>query len=142
MSRTQLAFLINPSLAFGAEFMARQIASARSELKAFPYPPTDIIMHGDHEFEIQMALAGYDENDVDLTVKGNEMRISGKPQAQPENVRYYARGISRKEFSRVVEFAHPVEVESAAFNQGMLIIKAKAVVPEAEKPRTIQVKKS
>lgn len=141
MSRSQLAFLINPSLAYGAEFMANQIARARSELKAFPYPPTDIIMHGDHEFEIQMALAGYDEKDIEVTAKGSVLTISGKPQAQPEDVRYYVRGISRKEFSRAVEFAHPVEVE-ASFKQGMLIIKVNTVVPESEKPRSIKIQGS
>lgn len=141
MSRSQLAFLINPSLAFGAEFMANQVARARSELKAFPYPPTDIIMHGDHEFEIQMALAGYDEKDIEVTAKGSVLTISGKPQAQSEDVRYYVRGISRKEFSRVVEFAHPVEVE-ANFKQGMLIIKVNTVVPESEKPRSIKIQGS
>lgn len=141
MSRSQLAFLINPSLAYGAEFMANQIARARSELKAFPYPPTDIIMHGDHEFEIQMALAGYDEKDIEVTAKGSELTISGKPQTQPEEVRYYVRGISRKEFSRTVEFAHPVEVE-ASFKQGMLIIKINTVVPESEKPRSIKIQGS
>jgi molecular chaperone IbpA len=138
MSRNQLAFLVNPSLAFGAEFMARQIESARSGLRAFPYPPTDIIMHGDNDFEIQMALAGYDEADIDVTVRGAELRISGKAAQQPEGAQYYVKGISRKDFSRAFEFAHPVEVD-AQFKQGMLIIKAKAVVPEAEKPRSIKI---
>lgn len=138
MSRNQLAYLINPSLAFGAEFMARQIASTRSELKAFPYPPTDIIMHGDHDFEIQMALAGYDEADIDINVRGAVLSISGKASPQPEGLQYYAKGISRKDFNRVLEFAHPVEVE-ASFKQGMLTIRAKAIVPEAEKPRSIKI---
>jgi HSP20 family molecular chaperone IbpA len=138
MKHPQLAFLINHNLLFGTDFMAKPIASARSDLKAFPYPPTDILMHGDNDFEIQMALAGYDENNIDVSVEGKRLTISGRPTAHPEGTQFYARGISRKEFTHAFEFAHPVEVE-ATFKQGMLIVRAKAIIPEAEKPRTIKV---
>jgi molecular chaperone IbpA len=139
MRHSQLAYLINNNLAFGTDYMARQIASARADLKAIPYPPTDILMHGENDFEIQMALAGYDENNIDVSVTGKEMTISGKPTSQPEGTRYYARGISRKEFRQTLQFAHPVEVVEATFKQGMLIVRAQSIIPEAEKPRTIKV---
>lgn len=138
MRHSQLAYLINHNLLFGTDYMARPTANARADLKAIPYPPTDILMHGDNDFEIQMALAGYDENNIDVSIEGKRMTISGKPTALPEEVKFYARGISRKEFAHTFEFSHPVEVE-ATFKQGMLIVRAKAIIPEAEKPRTIKV---
>jgi molecular chaperone IbpA len=139
MRHSQLAYLINANLLFGTDYMARPSASARADLKGIPYPPTDILMHGENDFEIQMALAGYDENNIDVSVVGKEMTISGKPTGQPEGTQYYARGISRKEFKQTLQFAHPVEVSEASFKQGMLIVRVKAIIPDAEKPRTIKV---
>lgn len=139
MRHSQLAYLINNNLLFGTDYMARPAASARADLKSIPYPPTDILMHGENDFEIQMALAGYDESNIDVSVTGKEMTISGKPTSQPEGTQYYARGISRKEFKQILQFAHPVEVVEATFKQGMLMVRAKAIIPEAEKPRTIKV---
>ncbi|MBI6883211.1 Hsp20 family protein [Pseudomonas putida] len=138
MQHNQLAFLIHPRLAYGAEQIARQIATMGHELKAFPYPPTDIIRLSAEEVEIQMALAGYDENGVEVTTKGNQLSVTGKAADQQEDVTYLAKGISRKDFHRVLEFAHPVEAQ-AHFKNGMLIIRAKSVIPEAEKPRKVSI---
>lgn len=120
-----------------ADFMKRQIANTS---KVFPFPPTDVITHDGGDFEIQMALAGYSIDLLDIEVKGRALIISGKaPEGQDEDRSFFARGIARREFTRTLDFPQLVEVKEATFIDGLLVVKLSVVVPESEKGRKVPI---
>lgn len=122
-----------------AEFMKRQIANTS---KVFSFPPTDVITRDGGNFEIQMALAGYSLDLLEIEVKGNKLTVSAKAPKDQEaaETNFFARGIARREFSRTLEFPDVIEVkEGASFVDGLLVIKLSLLVPESQKVRKVPI---
>lgn len=109
---------------------------------AASYPPYNIEKHGEDAYRITMAVAGFRPEELDVTVKENSLIITGKAaEQQPEGqqVTYLHRGIARRAFERRFELADTVKVVGAELNDGLLHIALKREVPEAKKPRQIQI---
>jgi molecular chaperone IbpA len=108
---------------------------------ATAYPPYNIEKHGEDAYRITMAVAGFRADELDVTVKENSLTITGKASEQPqsEQVTFLHRGIARRAFERRFELADTVKVVGAALNDGLLHISLKREVPEAKKPRQIQI---
>jgi molecular chaperone IbpA len=123
-----------------ADFFQRQIARTTDACKVFSFPPTDVIAHDEGHFEIQMALAGYSLDLLDIEVKGSHLTITGKaPEGTSEDTSFFARGIARRAFERTMEFPQLVEVKKATFVDGLLVVKLNVVVPESEKARKVPI---
>ena len=109
---------------------------------AAAYPPYNIEKHGEDTYRITMAVAGFRPDELDVTVKENSLIITGKGAEQPtadEQVTVLHRGIARRAFERRFELADTVKVTGAELNDGLLHIALKREVPEAKKPRQIQI---
>ena len=109
---------------------------------AAAYPPYNIEKHGEDAYRITMAVAGFRPDELDVTVKENSLIITGKAAEQPtadEQVTVLHRGIARRAFERRFELADTVKVTGAELNDGLLHIALKREVPEAKKPRQIQI---
>lgn len=109
---------------------------------AAAYPPYNIEKHGEDAYRITMAVAGFRQDELDVTVKENSLIITGKAAEQPkadEQVTVLHRGIARRAFERRFELADTVKVVGAELNDGLLHIALKREVPEAKKPRQIQI---
>lgn len=104
------------------------------------YPPYNIEKFGEDDYRITMAVAGFGEDDLEVTQKGSELFVTGKARAEDEGVRYLHRGIAARAFERRFELADHVNVVDAKLVNGMLSIELKREVPEALKPRTIGIK--
>lgn len=104
------------------------------------YPPYNIEKTGDDEYRIIMAVAGFGEADLDVTVKENSLVIKGK-KAEAENgkVKYLYRGIATRAFERRFELADHIKVTGARIENGLLSLDLVREVPEAMKPRTIAI---
>jgi len=104
------------------------------------YPPYNIEKIGDDDYRITMAVAGFGEDDLDVTVKENSLTIGGKKaDAGADKVKYLYRGIATRTFERRFELADHIRVTGARLENGILSLDLVREVPEAMKPRSIKI---
>lgn len=104
------------------------------------YPPYNIVKLGDDEYQVEMAIAGFNKKDITVEVAGNTLTISGGTEELTEDRNYLHRGIATRAFTRVVRLADDIEVGDAKMENGMLRVDLNRIVPESKKARTIKVK--
>ena len=125
--------------AIGFDRLARLVDTAASNAEASGYPPYNIEKLGDESYRLTMAVAGFKPEELDLTVKDNTLVISGRPVAETQKHEVLYRGIAGRAFERRFVLADHIVVEGADMNNGLLHVGLKRVVPEALKPRRIEV---
>lgn len=104
------------------------------------YPPYNIEKHGDDQYRIVVAAAGFEESDLDLQVERSVLTISGgRRESETENVTYLHQGITQRAFKLSFRLADHIEVQGAALNSGLLNIDLVRVVPEEAKPKRIPI---
>ncbi len=105
------------------------------------YPPYNIIKHDENTFEVQVAVAGFDQGEVEVSVKDGNLIISGErqPEAQLVGTEYLHQGISARRFMRTFSLADYVEVIDASSANGILTVRLERKLPEAMKPKTIAI---
>lgn len=104
------------------------------------YPPYNIIKHDENSFEIELAVAGFDREDITVEVDQNQLRISGKRLKDDDTLVYLHRGLAARDFERIFTLADHMEVGYGEMSNGVLRVKLTRVVPEALKPRLIEIK--
>ena len=104
------------------------------------YPPYDIVKHSDTHYDIQVALAGYSKDDIEVEVKENTLSIKSVKKEEDDKVEVLHRGISKRYFERSFTIAEDVKVNGAELKDGLLIVSLERVVPEHKKPRLIKIK--
>ncbi len=105
------------------------------------YPPYNIEAIGENAYRISMAVAGFGEADLEIVQSQNSLVITGKSGEDSGEVTYLHRGIANRAFERKFELADHVKVVSANLENGLLVVDLEREIPEALKPRTIEVKK-
>jgi molecular chaperone IbpA len=111
----------------------------RSTTQPTNYPPYNIVKYTEDKFAIELAIAGFVENDIDVTVEKNQLTVKGE-KSTPENPHQYVhRGISSRSFVRTWTLADHVEVSGAKMQDGILVIHLVRIVPEEQKPKRIQI---
>lgn len=104
------------------------------------YPPYNIEKHGDDQYRIVVAAAGFQESDLDLQVERGVLSISGgKRENSAENVTYLHQGIAQRAFKLSFRLADHIEVKAAELANGLLNIDLVRVVPEEAKPKRIPI---
>ncbi|MBL8628323.1 MAG: Hsp20 family protein [Rhodospirillaceae bacterium] len=103
------------------------------------YPPYNIAKNGADDYRITFAVAGFAESDIDVQVENNTLTVKGKTGSDTEAVTYLHRGIAGRSFERRFELADHIQVVGARMENGLLHIELKREIPEALKPRRIQV---
>ena len=124
--------------AIGFDRLARLMDSAAQADTAQSYPPYNIEKTGEDSYRLTMAVAGFSENDLDLTVKDNTLVVSGRVADAPKAEVLY-RGIAGRAFERRFVLADHIVVEGAELSNGLLHVGLRRVVPETLKPRHIPV---
>ncbi len=104
------------------------------------YPPYNIVKTGDETYEIQIAAAGFRQDEIEVEVKDGQLVVQGGQgnQARPE-VEYLHHGISNRAFIRTFQLSDYVEVREAAMKDGILTVRLERQVPEAMKPKKIAI---
>jgi molecular chaperone IbpA len=104
------------------------------------YPPYNVIRNDEDHFTIEIAVAGFKQGEVDVTVEKNILTISGSQKdPTPENVEYLHRGISARDFVRHWTLAEHVEIVGAIMRDGILVLDLERKVPEDQKPKSIAI---
>ena len=140
MRRYDLAPLLHSSVGFD-RFDQLFDAARQSNLTNRPYPPYNIEKLED-SYRISLAVAGFSEADVEVTVKENALVVEGKPLAERDGVAYLHHGIAGRGFERRFQLADNVQVTGASLENGLLHIDLERHTPEHLKPRRIDIEKA
>jgi len=114
-------------------------AVTRVDNGAPSYPPYNIEKTGEDAYRLTMAVAGFSPEEIDLTVQENTLLVTGKAKKEDETSRYLHRGIARRAFEHRFGLADHIKVVGASLVNGMLHVDLAREVPEAAKPRKIQI---
>lgn len=125
--------------AIGFDRLARLMDAAAATADAPSYPPYNIEKTGEDSYRLTMAVAGFRPDDLELTVKDNTLFIIGRVATEGEKAEILYRGIAGRAFERRFALADHIVVEGADVQNGLLHVGLKRVVPEALKPRRIQI---
>lgn len=136
--RTTLDFAPLWRSTIGFDHLASIVDGALRQATEDNYPPYNIERSGEDHYRISLALAGFGADDITVTAEQNALTIEGR---KPEKAagEYLYQGIAARPFRRVFNLADYVQVKDASFRDGLLIIDLVREVPEAMKPRRIQI---
>ncbi len=123
----------------GVDRMADLIETAMRTGGDSNYPPYDIEKTGDDAYRITLAAAGFSPEELELTAQPNLLIVVGRKAKDDEGRNYLYRGIAGRNFERRFELADYVVVKTAAYAHGVLSIDLAREVPEALKPRRIEI---
>jgi molecular chaperone IbpA len=116
---------------------------ARNNATSTGFPPYNIRKGGDYTYAIEMALAGFSKNDIEIEVAEGLLTVRSIKENDETNEEYDSkiyRGISYRKFNRKFTLADDIVVKDASLENGMLEITLERIVPDAKKPRIIKVK--
>ncbi len=127
--------------AIGFDRLPSLVDSAlRGSVAADAYPPYNIQKVAEDAYCVSIAVAGFAEADLSVEVRDGVLVVTGQRKGADEGVSYLHRGIAGRSFVRRFQLAEHVEVRNAALADGMLTINLVREVPEALKPRTIEIR--
>ena len=114
-------------------------AATRVDNASLAYPPYNIEKTGEDAYRLTMAVAGFSQDELDITAQENTLLVTGKAKKEEEESRYLHRGIARRAFERRFSLADHIKVVGASLVNGMLHVDLVRDVPEAAKPRKIEI---
>jgi molecular chaperone IbpA len=124
----------------GFDRLANLLASAKRLEQGNGYPPYNIKSTGESLYQITMAVAGFSDADLDISYELNTLTVSGnRDEDQPGDSEFLYRGIATRSFQRKFNLADHVRVTGAELEHGLLHIFLERELPEAMKPRTIEI---
>jgi molecular chaperone IbpA len=103
------------------------------------YPPYNIEATGENTYRLTMAVAGFGSDDLEITAKEGVLVVTGKARKDEEGKHYLHRGIARRAFERRFQLADHIRVAGASLDNGLLHVDLVREVPEALKPRKIEI---
>jgi molecular chaperone IbpA len=113
------------------------------------YPPYNLVKTGTHKFDIEIALAGFNKKDIEITSENNILTIESKVKSvvddsvgvdKPKDQAMIYKGISKRYFKRSFTIADDVEVKGAELKDGLLKVSMEKIIPDAKKLKTINIK--
>lgn len=125
----------------GFDRLADMMDSAAKQEAGSGYPPYNIEQLGEHEYQIELAVAGFGEDDLSVEVQENVLSVTGKKggEERTEGRNFIHRGIAERSFERRYHLADHVQVREASLKNGLLQIRLEREIPEAKKPRQIAI---
>jgi len=142
MRTFDLSPLLRSSVGFDRMQRALEAAS-RLDNAANSYPPYDIEVSGEDAYRITLAVAGFSQDDIDITVKENSLEITAQAKTdEAEEREFLHRGIARRAFERRFELADHVKVVGASMDNGLLHVDLVREIPQSLKPRKIEISTS
>ena len=108
------------------------------------FPPYNIVKTGENTYDVELALAGFNKNDIEVVYKENNLTVTSKKQDNAEEIdpdgNMIHRGISKRMFSRSFTISNDVEVKGAELKDGLLKVSLERIIPEHKKAKTIEIK--
>jgi molecular chaperone IbpA len=123
----------------GFDRLTRLMDTASQVDAGSAYPPYNIEATGENAYRLTMAVAGFGSDDLEITAKEGALVVTGKAQKDEEGKQYLHRGIARRAFERRFQLADHIRVGGASLDNGLLHVDLVREVPEALKPRKIEI---
>jgi molecular chaperone IbpA len=123
----------------GFDRLAGLLEAASKTQDVGGYPPYNIETVGDNAYRIEIAVAGFRPDELNIEVKENVLTVQGRKTANDEGKRYLHRGLAERDFERRFQLADYVVVTDAGLSDGLLSIALKRELPESLKPRRIEI---
>ena len=111
----------------------------RSQKESSGFPPYDIEATGENRYAITLAVAGFEESELDVQVEKGVLRVRGQKADDGEEKSWLYRGIANRSFERKFNLADHIEVSGADLKNGLLTVSLLKEIPEAMKPRSIAI---
>jgi len=141
MTRIDLTPLYRSSVGF--DRMGALLDTAlRSEKTTGGYPPYDIEVRGENQYGITLAVAGFEQSELDIQVEKGVLTVRGKKAEDKSERKYLYQGIANRTFERKFNLADYIEVAGADMSNGLLTISLVKEIPEAMKPKSIAINQS
>jgi len=106
------------------------------------YPPYNIRKDGETKYFIEMAVAGFSEEDLEVELKEGILSVQSKPLNEEDETTYVHRGIAKRTFERNFTLSEDIIVKGCDLNNGMLIVELEKVIPEEKRARLIPIGKT
>ena len=132
--------LLPTALGFENAFAALDNAAHLLTATQTAFPPVNVIKKDDYNFVLELAVAGYKQDEIEITSERNSLKVSGK-KAETDERTYLVKGIAGRKFSRQFVLSDTIVVRDAALADGILSIELENVIPEEQKPRKIEIRK-
>ena len=124
----------------GFENFLRDVESILNETKPVNnFPPHNIIKIDDNKYAVELAVAGFSKDEIDIQVQENTLTIKGEKIEGTPNLEYLHRGIGTRSFTKSITIADTIEVKGAEYKDGILRIGLENIIPEHKKPRKIEI---
>lgn len=105
------------------------------------YPPHNVIRTGENNYEIQVAVSGFDKSEVSVSVDQDQLIIRGeRTKDEDSQHEYLYRGLATRNFVKTLQLAEYIEVTGANIKNGILSVYLEKIIPESLKPRQITIK--
>jgi molecular chaperone IbpA len=104
-----------------------------------PYPPYNVVKKDDNHYLIEIAVAGFKSDDITLTLEKGVLIVEGSKKLKDTTTDYVHKGISARDFTRSFTLAETIKVVGADIVDGLLMIGLENIIPEEDKPRTINL---
>ena len=140
MNTIDLSPLYRSSIGFD-RFGALLDSALRSE-QTVSYPPYNIEVVDENNYAITLAMAGFDDSDIDIQTEKGVLTVKGKKETSQKETKFLHQGIANRSFERKFNLADYVEVRGAELDKGLLTINLVREIPEALKPRKIEINAS
>jgi molecular chaperone IbpA len=124
----------------GFDRLADQLDAAARNEAASGYPPYNIERTDENAYRIEIAVAGFKPEELNVEVKENLLTVTGRKAANDEAKQYLHRGLAERNFERKFQLTDYLVVVDADLSNGLLSIALKRELPEALKPRTVEIK--
>lgn len=125
--------------AIGFDRMLNALESGQSQSNG-GYPPYNVELVDEHHYRIAIAVAGFAENELEITSQPNLLIVRGAKSSQEKEKTYLYQGIAERNFERKFQLAEHIQVDGAHLENGLLYIELVRIIPEASKPRRIEIK--
>ena len=106
------------------------------------FPPHNIIKVDDTRYVVELAVAGFSKDEIDISVNQGELTVKGEKTSDTDKVQYLHKGIGTRSFTKTLTIADTIEVKGAEFKDGILRIGLENIIPEHKKPRKIAIGES
>jgi len=103
------------------------------------FPPHNIIKLDESRYVVELAVAGFSKDEIDISVDENVLTVKGVKDEKETSVEYLHKGIGTRSFTKTLTIADTIEVKGAEFKDGILRIGLENIIPEHKKPRKIEI---
>ncbi|MBI2586189.1 MAG: Hsp20 family protein [Rhodospirillales bacterium] len=114
-------------------------AAVQTDPSTNSYPPYNIVQVSEEGYRISLAVAGFSDNELDVTVTDNTLVVSGRLNGEDKETTYLHRGIAGRPFERRFQLADDIKVMGSSLVNGLLSVDLLREVPEEKKPRKIAI---